>query len=76
MSEAKDLDWLKERVISLFQDASAGDVDHAVCVKYAEILMKLLPGGAPKGSRLSSLDADVIEQVRLAVQMASHTAPP
>lgn len=75
--EVKTLDWLRDKVVDLFVDASSpGEKDHGVCVKYAEILMKLLPGNRGAGtSGNSHPDAAVIEQVRLAIQQTTHPAP-
>lgn len=78
----KNLDWLRDEIVTLFQDAkttacSPGDDAkkmHAICVKYAEILSALLPGGAASAARSSNArndahpDANLIEAVRRAVQ--------
>lgn len=64
--DRKDVDWLRSQVVKLFEDASGQDEpDHAVCVKYAEILFKMLPkvvGGGP--GKL----ADTLEAARRAVR--------
>lgn len=79
-SEQKDLGWLRDQVIALFAQAVADEPDHAVCVKYAEILMKLLPGaagtgGVPRGTNGPHPDADTIAAVRLAIQQSTHPVP-
>ena len=73
----KDLDWLRDKVVDLFVDASSpGEKDHGVCVKYAEILMKLLPGNRGSDGRGNNHpDAATIEQVRLAIQQTTHPIP-
>ena len=50
-ADRKDREWLKDQLVTLFQDAAAGGEkpEHPVCVKYAELLYKLLePSSAPK----------------------------
>jgi hypothetical protein len=55
--EPEDVVWLRKQVVGLFKQAKDVDEpDHAVCVKYAEILLKLLPragggGGAQDVSK-------------------------
>lgn len=73
----KDIDWLRDRLVVLFEDAStAGEPEHKVCVEYAKILKDLLPGNRSNGVRGNSHpDAAVIEQVRLAIQQTSHPVP-
>lgn len=42
--EPEDVVWLRKQVVALFKSAKdAPEPDHVVCVKYAEILLKLLP---------------------------------
>ena len=42
--EPEDVVWLRKQVVALFKAAKdVSEPDHAVCVKYAEILLKLLP---------------------------------
>ena len=53
--DQEDVVWLKRQVVALFKDAkTVSEVDHAVCVKYAEILLKLmLRAGAGGGQDVS-----------------------
>ena len=69
-SGKEDVAWLCGEVVRLFRDASASEkVEHAVCVKYAEILLKLLPQRQTPGSRLS--DAQDVAELRRALQQRS-----
>lgn len=46
MADSQDLsiEWLRQKVLELLQDASAADErDHPACAKYAELLFKMLP---------------------------------
>ena len=50
--DREDVVWLKQQVVALFKDAkTASEVDHAVCVKYAEILLKLMPRAGSGGGQ-------------------------
>lgn len=61
--ERKDRGWLRDRLIGLFQDAAGGEKpDHQVCVKYAELLYKLL-----EASTEGTGSSVVLEQVRQAI---------
>ena len=40
----KDSAWLQEQLVALLQDAmQATPIDHTACVKYADLLWKILP---------------------------------
>lgn len=66
-SGKEDVAWLCGEVVRLFRDASASEkVEHSVCVKYAEILLKLLPQRQSPGSRAS--DAADVAALRRALQ--------
>jgi hypothetical protein len=57
----KDRAWLRTEVTELFDQAKGMAVrDHAICVKYAELLLKLMPPDppgalAPPTERMSKL---------------------
>lgn len=61
----KDVVWLQGEVTRLFIDAAASEeADHAVCVKYAELLYKMLPkdGGKQK------LSDSLVDEIRKAMR--------
>jgi len=62
-----DRDWLRAELVALFTDAAHGGdkPEHPVCVKYAELLYKLLEPSTGGRSAMSDLDAirrSVLEQ--------------
>jgi hypothetical protein len=55
-----DRDWLRQQVKELFKLAQQGQtIDHAVCVKYADLLFKMMPpeprGQEPVSERMRRL---------------------
>lgn len=69
-SGKEDVAWLCGEVVRLFRDASASEkVEHSVCVKYAEILLKLLPQRQNPGGRAA--DAQDVAQLRRELQNRS-----
>jgi len=68
--DREDVLWLKQQVVALFKDAKdAEEPDHAVCVKYAEILLKLMPRAGVGGGQ------DVSKAVAAARQAISEREP-
>jgi hypothetical protein len=68
--DREDVVWLKQQVVALFKDAkTAAEVDHAVCVKYAEILLKLMPRAGVGGGQ------DVSKAVAAARQALAEREP-
>jgi hypothetical protein len=63
--ERKDVVWLQQEVTRLFVDAAAQETpEHAVCVKYAELLYKLLPRDNGKVKLSDSLIEDIRKAMR------------
>lgn len=63
--DRKDVAWLQQEVTRLFVDAAATEEpDHTVCVKYAELLYKMLPKDGGKAKLSDSL----IDEIRKAMR--------